>query len=331
MGGKKGEDFELDDSTLDFQPIELVSEERTNKRTKKTTVTTVTDDEPISCLRNEIITVKHIPRETGMITNPKHVFYGGMAENATRAFTVPILESSNTFVNVLTNNEKNFLEQLMGLEPNALSVYLKNNNYWENYQVRLGKGVKYLNLSDPDDYIKYKVLLANRDLICPSLDDLSEKPKATYQYVIIAEKEESKQANKKLTASMEAFMILGKIKENKKLLKLIVETIDGRPISDKSDLDFIQGKAYSLIQADAKLFISVANDPLLEIKLLISECVQCGLIRKRADYYYLVQDNSPMCENVEEPTLTNAARYIGHVKRQELKLSLEAKVKNMQE
>ena len=86
-----------------------------------------------------------------------------MNETAFRKFTVPIIESSGAYVNVLTNDEKTYLEKSMGLEPNALSVYLKRDNYWANYSVRLTKGDNYLDLSIPDDYIKYKVLLANNE------------------------------------------------------------------------------------------------------------------------------------------------------------------------
>jgi len=52
-----------------------------------------------------------------------------MAEGSVRVFTVPRL-SSGTYVNVLTDMEKTFLEDIMGLEYNALSIYKKENNFW---------------------------------------------------------------------------------------------------------------------------------------------------------------------------------------------------------
>jgi hypothetical protein len=44
-----------------------------------------------SCLRNERVIVKHVPKETGMVTNPKHILYGGLAENSYKGYTVPQL------------------------------------------------------------------------------------------------------------------------------------------------------------------------------------------------------------------------------------------------
>ena len=56
-----------------------------------------TTGEPICCLRNERVIVRFVPRQSGIITNPKHILYGGMAEGAIRKFTVPKL-SSGMFV-----------------------------------------------------------------------------------------------------------------------------------------------------------------------------------------------------------------------------------------
>lgn len=326
--GELGLDLDLD---TNITQIPIVLEEISVETVPVKVATAQKEEIKISCLRNEIITVRYIPKESGLVTNPKHIFYGGMAENATRTFTVPILESSRTFVNVLTTDEKNYLEEVMGLEPNSLSIYLKKNNFWDNFSVRLTKNDTYLNLSDPDDYIKYKVLLANRDFICPSLSTLTDSPRATYQFVLIAEKEESKESNKKLSHTMKAYELMGKLKEDKKILKLIVETIDGRPISSTSDLEFIQGKAYNLIQANAKLFVQVSEDPYLATKVIINEALEYNLIRKKGDYLYNGTDNSPLCENGEDPTLTMAAKYLNSPKHQEVKLSIEAKLKTLRD
>ena len=110
-----------------------------------------------------------------------------------------------------------------------------------------------------------------------------------------------------------------------------LEIIDGRPIANTSDIAFILGKAHKLIQADAKLFVKVAEDPYLPIKVLISDCTEFGLIKKRGDYLYLSSDNSPLCETGEDPTLQIASKFLTSSKHQEVKLSLEAKLKNLKD
>lgn len=280
-----------------------------------------------SCLRNERVIIRHVPKEGGLVTNPKHILYGGMAESAVRYFTVPILGSSGAYKNVLTDEEKTFLEEIMGLEYNALSIYKKENNYWDNYQVRLTKQDNYLDLSVPDDYIKYKVLKANSDFIADSLETLQDKPKVTYQFVMIREGEQESQESEKMSATMKCYMEYGRIKDDRDALRCIIELIDGRPVASNSKLEFLQGKINNLIQADSKLFLKIITDPLLSTKVLISKAIEAGVISKKGDQLYLRSDNSPLCDHNEDPTLNVAARYLNLPKNQELKLSIEAKTK----
>lgn len=284
----------------------------------------------ISCLRNDKVIVRYINRSNNAITNPRHVLYGGMAETATRVFTVPMLRSGG-LVNVLTDEEKAFLEDYMGLSKNALSVHAKGDNYWRNYMVRVGKIDTYLDLSDPNDYIKYKVLLANKDYICPSLNELTQRRKATYQFVLINEGDETRQISKNMSASMEASMELGKILENKELLKYVVEVLSNRPISKQSKLDFIQAQSFKEMQSNPKLFLSIVKDPLLKTKLLISECVDAGIIRRHNDMLYVASTSQPLIDAGGEPTLENSAKYLNSPKHQDIKLTLEAKLKAIKE
>lgn len=319
-----------DDTIMDETPMQEVVEAPAKQPRRRQAKQPVTVDEPIvNCLRNERVIVKHVPKETGIVRDPKHILYGGMAEGAVRWLTVPRL-TSGMYVNVLTNTEKACLEEVMGLEYNALSIYNKVDNFWDNYQVRLTKQDNFLNLADPDDYIKYKVLLANKDLIAPSLQDLEDHPKATYQFVIIHENEESQASKKKMNATMQAYMEFGKIQENADILRTIIETIDGRPTSKNSKIEFLQEKVGKLIQADSRLFVRVATDPLLSTKVLIKKAIEGGLISNRGGMLYLKADGTPLCGDNEEPTLNIAAKYLNMPKHQDLKFSLEAKIKTLE-
>lgn len=317
----------LDESEFESTLQEIIPEEKEEKSPKTKGREVYTPGKSmVSCLRNETVLVRHIPKESGMISNPKHILYGGMAENAVRHFTVPKL-SSGMYVNVLTDSEKEFLEEIMGLEYNALSIYKKVDNYWENNMVRLTKQDNRLQLSNPEDYIRYKILLANKDFIAPSLEVLNDFPKATYQFVIIAEGDETKTAKDNMSITMKCYKEFGKIENNIDTLRVLVETIDGRPTSANVKLEFLQTKVNSLIQADSKLFLKTITDPYLETKVLIKKSIEAGLISNRGNYLYLKSDNTPLCENNQEPTLSIAAQYLNNPKHQETKLMLEAKLK----
>ena len=312
------------ETTIVPQMLEEVEEQLPVRRGRSNKEAVI--NEPINCLRNERVIVRYVPKESGIVTNPKHILYGGMAENAVKYFTVPQLESGK-LVNILTDDEKEFLEDIMGLEFNALSIYKKENNYWSNKQVRLLKQDNILDLSDPEQYIKYKILLANKDEIAPSLQALQDMPKATYKYVIIKEGEETSNARQEMSATMQAYMEYGKYEKDADTLRTIIETIDGRPLALNTKIEFLQTKINKLIQADAKLFLKVITDPLLSTKVLIKRAVEGGLIADRGGFFYLREDNSPLCSNKEDPTFNMAAKFLASPKNQALKFSIEAKLK----
>ena len=308
-------------------PLQEVVKEEKKEKALKIKPTYNVESETINCLRNERVVVKRVPKIGGIWgNNPKHVLYGGMAEGSTRIFVVPRL-SSGMYVNVLTDKEKSFLEETMGLEYNALSIYKKTDNFWDDSKVRLTKQDTYLDLSSPEDYIKYKILLANKNFIAPSLQALQDAPKATYQYVIVSEVDESKVAKSNMSTTMKCYKEFGKIEEDVDVLRVVIETLDGRPTSANAKLEFLQTKANDLIQADSKLFLKVITDPLLNTKVLIKKSIEAGLIANRGNYLYLRSDNSPLCEANEEPTLNIAAKYLNAPKHQDILFTLQAKLK----
>ncbi len=328
-------DFIVDDSGIEEIPMheiakKEIAERPINHRVKKDSYIEKT---PVNCLRNERLIVRHIPKEGGIVTNPKHILYGGMAENSIVSYVVPRL-SSGMFINVLTDSEKSFLEEIMGLEYNALSIYKKVDNFWDDSndngisKVRLTKQDNYLNLSDPEDYIRYKILLANKDFIAPSLQSLQDTPKATYKFVIISENEETKTAKDNMSVTMRCYKEFGKIETDIDMLRSIIEIIDGRPTSPSAKLEFLQTRINNLIQANSKMFLRVISDPLLPTKVLIKKAIEAGIISNRGNYLYLRSDNSPLCENNEEPTLNIAAKYLNAPKRQDIKFSIEAQLKD---
>lgn len=292
----------------------------------------INEEKPlVNCLKNEQIIIRYLPRQSRMVTNPKHVLFGGMAENATRTFVVPML-SSGRYVNVLTDSEKDFLEELMGLPPNALSIYKKVDNFWDDAneagisKVTLRKQDNYLNLANVEDYIRYKILLANKDYIAPSLEALETNPKATYQFVILTEDSETQSAKKGMTTLMQCYTAYGKIEDEIDTLRVIIETLTGVRVHKNTKKEFLQTKVNELIQGNSKMFLKVATDPMLSTKVLIRRCVEEGLIAHRGNQYYIKDGNIPMCED-GEPTLNVAAQWINLPKNQEIKLSLEAKLK----
>lgn len=330
----KKEEFIIDDSELELPVREVASKtSEESTETKKVTRERNRESSHVSCLRNERLIVRHVPKLTGIWgNNPKHVLSGGIAENSVKTFVVPRL-NSGLYVNILTDEEKAFLEDAMGLEYNALSIYKKKDNFWDDgneegiNKVRLGKQESYLDLSDPEDYIRYKILLANKDYVAPSLRALQDTPKATYQYVIVSENDESKIIKANVSVKMQCYKEFGKIEDDKDTLRTILEIVEGKPTASNSKIEFLQNRVNDLIQLDAKTFLKTITDPVLPTKVLIKKCIEAGLIANRGNFLYLKKDNTPLCENGEDPTLSIAAKYLSNPKHQEVRFLLEAKLK----
>ena len=324
-------DIDLDDTNEVYK--EVVKEPKPQKSRKKETTSVNLEnnsndmtDEVKSCLVNKKVYVKFIPKNYMGIANPKHILYGGMAENSVIILTVPVLSSTGTYKNVLTKDEKKFLEEFMGLEYDALSIYKKKDNYWDNFIVRLTKQGIVLDLSDPNDYVKYKVLKANNDIIADSLETLRDKPRPTYKFYMTVEDEETAIANDTMTAIMKCYKEFGKYESDYDTLKCVVELIEGKPLSSNIKLDAIKAKVNTLIQERTKEFLKTITDDYLSEIVLIKKALASGVIAKRGDYYYLASDNKPLCNNNENPVLSVAARYISLPKNQELRLLIEAKL-----
>lgn len=327
----EGADLDLAPQEEVKQEIPLQKQEPKHEQFSKATI--VSNNEPVNCLRNERVIVRFIPSPSAMVQQKSHILYGGMAENTTRSFVVPKLSRTGIYKNVLTDNEKAFLEQAMGLEINALSIYNKVNNFWDDSnpngigRVTLHKQDNYLDLSVPEQYIQYKILLANKDYIASSMEELENKPKATYQFVIISEGDEAQKNLSKMDVTMACYTEYGAIRNDKYTLKTIIELLERRPISPTVKLDYLQGKVNEYIQANPRKFYSVIKDELLPMKVLIKKAVEAGIIGTKNNTYYLRKDGSPLCEMNEESTLNNAAKYIGSIKRQDLKFLIEAQLK----
>lgn len=319
-----------DASNIDFadidpvesNPIEIQKQEVS--ATKKTKSDYKPMSEMVNPLRAEKITIRHIFKKSGLFDNPKHVFAGGMADTSVKQFCTPVL-ASGSFVNVLTNDEKEYLEAALGLPINALSIYKKEDNYWANKYVRLTKEDSYLDLSNPEDYISYKILLANKDFIAPSLQALEDYPKATYEFVIINENDEINKSLKNMSIMQRCYKEFGKIEEDKEILKTIIELYTGKSLSDKVKIAYLQGQVNDIIQNDSKMFIKIATDELLKTKSIIRQALNAGFIVKRNNLLYM--NNEPLCENGEDSTLNNAAKYLNSPRHQDAYISLQEKLK----
>lgn len=269
------------------------------------------------------IIVKFIPHKTGMAANVDkgHVIEGGMLVNAVKKYCAPIARNGS-IKNVLTKEEKEYLESKTGLN---LSVY---GDYWTTHYVSLFKedASNILNLSNPRDYISYKILCSLTDDIAPNWK--SRYDKLSYQFAITEEGEEMQEAKTKYDAKKQAFKLYGKIEDDKEQLMGVLRLLENKPISEETSLLFLQTKIESLIDANPLAFVNVVQDKKLHTKMLINEGISKKVIIKKNNKYYTA-DGLDLCNAGEIPTFDNAVNYLQNPSNSEVRDIIEAKINKL--
>lgn len=293
------------------------------ERKKEMTTEQKQEVQLINCLENKKVNVRSVFKETDFIKDSKHYLAYPLAEPCEGVYVTPML-SNGQFVNVLTDNEKAYLEHVLGKN---LSIYAKDeDNVWMNTKVRLKRGDNFFDMSDPWEYIKLKILMANKNDIAPSMTALEERPRETYRFVVVDGESENKEKIKKVRVKSTAYKLLDEISENRDKLAYIYEVMTAHiPAAKMTDEDLIAGIGEH-IEANPALFVKAANDELLAAKILIRRCVNAGIVIQKGEHLFVAGTNAPLCEENQSPTFPVAAAFISNPKRAELKLSLEKKL-----
>jgi hypothetical protein len=280
------------------------------------------EEQLVSCLEDKKLIIKFYPRPRGFVTNPKHILYGGMLEGSVKILSTPLLRNGD-FKNVLTNDEKLYLEEHMQLGKDGLSVYKKDNNYWETVRVRLEKGENAFDMSSPEDFIKAKIALAYDDIVASSFDVVNQK--ASYLFYAVKEGEKEKQSVKSLTSKQEAYKLYGKYEEERDVLEYVCKAVRGTQVAKNTKMSTIQGWVGDIIEGNTKEFILVLNDKQLRTKMLIDNAVKNSVIRFIDGQYY-TEEGKPLSSS-GEATLSMAANFLDQPINQPLRLKIENKTK----
>jgi hypothetical protein len=276
-------------------------------------------------LRNETVTVKYLVKTNTNIKDPKHVGYGGLFNGTEIAIPAPTLDNKK-MKNILTNKEKDGLEFLLGVNLSIYSEFWKESNKDNGiFPIYLGKDDTILDLSDPYDYIRYKVLKIS-PLVAGSLDEIRNK--ATYRFVLVAEGEQTLKDKAAVGNKVLAFEKYVEYKNNKAVLRYVLRNL-GRYTTKNQKLDFLQIETAKMIEADPNLFVAITNDKYITTKVLIEECHEFNVIDKKDKKFY-TKEGEPLSEG-DTPTLDVAAAYLASPLGQEMRLTLEAKLKNTRE
>lgn len=272
-------------------------------------------------LPNEKVVVKFVHRKRGMAANvgSDHVISGGMLDNTFKRFVTP-LQRNGSIANVLTTEEKNHIEEIMGGVD--LSIY---GDFWKEFSVQLWKNdtSNVFDLSDPIDYLSVKLLERNTDDIAPSWADRHNKQ--TYQFAITREGEVSNEAKAVFNVKKEAFKMYGKIEDDRDKLVAVLRLLTNRPISSDSKLDWVQKEVENFVDKEPQSFVNVITDSSFDTKKMIHEAMEVGYIKRNGNSF-TTADGLILNREGDVPSFSNTVRFLEDDENFNIKSIIEAKI-----
>jgi len=276
-------------------------------------------------LPDKRVEVRYIRRQRGLVRDKNHVAYGGLMDGATVTFPAATQRNGN-YANVLTKEEKEFLEKELSLDENGLSVYNKK-GFWKDLKIRLTKEGIILDLSDPIDYIKYKTLLSYKDTIASSLKDIEpEYDKQSYRFVLVEEGEETKKKLSNLDVKKEAYKLLGKLEDDRQAM-IDYFSVKGLKIAEGTSMEALKAKLGDEVETNPREFVKVLNDPSYHTKVLINLGVRFRIIIYKDGSYYLKENGEPLSK-IGKATFQKAVEFLEDPENQATRLYIKEQIDN---
>jgi len=220
-----------------------------------------------------------------------------MYDHTVLGIQVPIDGSSGRLKNPLTKEEQEFFENDAGLdlEKGDLNPYKKKDNYWVDFRIALRKSdeiitdksiLMTLDLSDPMQYLEYKVLMCNTTpaggLVAP--DWQSRMNSGTYKVALVHEGQQNYEKVKRADLMQKAYKYLAKIDASVEdmfdfLTVYYLENGKSKRPSEDSTKSFYYSELQDIIDNDLDGFVSIVDDAdNYDYKLLVHRGLKIGAL-----------------------------------------------------
>lgn len=256
-----------------------------------------------SVLQNKKVLVTPVKRKGSFVPAGHENEF--LFKHSTYKLGVPRQSRNGELMDPLTEEERTFFESKdsgLSLSKGDLSIYKKDDNFWKNFIVTLDKNVMQLDLNNPMDYIRWKVLLTNKDLIAPS--DAQRFGKGTYKFCITEEGAIEEAKAKKTASTKDAYMALGKIMDSPTKMRNFLNVYfftrkGGKTIAPNAKKEFLVTETEKVLEADVKGFIATLEDKSYDTKVLIYQALKARAIT-REGLVYTTTEGEAIGNSLEE-------------------------------
>lgn len=255
---------------------------------KKSVVAT----EEFNPLQEKTIRIVSVPRSNNLPSDHDGSF---MFTGTKHSVCLPFDIKKNGLCRVLTREEQTFFENELDLEKGDLSVHKKKDNFWHTFYVVLSKDDHSLDLSDPMDNLRYRVLAVQPD-VAPTWEQRYSS--GAYKFALVDDEVKTRIAVKQTNTRKDAYKFLGKVEDHpermRDVLRIYGEDPGARGKKKKDEYRETLVKSLGdLIDDDTKLekLMLVVADPHFEMKIFIEDALAIAALKKEGTKYYLPGDD----------------------------------------
>lgn len=191
----------------------------------------------------------------------------------------------------------------------ALNKDLRSTSpFWYDYRVILTGADLVLDLSKPEDELKFKVLSSHPE-VAKSVND--KNPSA--RFVIYDEEQVAIGKSTKAEIKTKAFKLFSELTDNQK--KDILKLYPGMQKASKESASVVTAKLFDLMESDPNKFITLVTDKNKETKIFIQDLLNAHILKKNGSAYKYGDD-------ILGHNLEATVDYLSDPLNQSLKLAL---------
>jgi hypothetical protein len=226
--------------------------------------------------------------------------------------TVQAARGTGVLQTGLTEEDERRLEKKMNMSTGTLSRY--NKDFWTMFRVDVPKEGQILDLSFPEDELKYLVLKAHQRVANSEMERF-DSPFA--EYVMTSEEQEAKVVNKKSKLKRKAYKVFSAMSttEMRDVLKVL-----GKRAGDDSSVDFVESQLDKIVTDDPQNFLNTVEDPTFTMRAFIDDCISSRVLIKNGTKYQLPGGD------VVGYALEQTIEYLQNPSNQEVYLDLKGKM-----
>jgi hypothetical protein len=222
---------------------------------------------------------------------------------AGKKYTVP-LASKDRVANPLNAEEQKYIEKIIDRDLNPFKKV--EDNYWIKYFVRLTKDIRILDLSDPEDFIAWKVLLLQKDEVIEG--GANKFSKGSLKYFIDDLDYEDRSRSQSATAKRDAYKFFGMLTGKGKtamsdFLTVYYQNKPGKRVPQGAQAEWLEAELDKLIEEDVDGFLAISSDTEYENKLIINKAMMARAITKNDGKYYLPEGNGVIANSIDDLVL----------------------------